>query len=142
MRKASALSGVEAFSIRGGGAGEGNFLDWQANSCHTAKSTYHNNDTEFWGIAMTKDEMVALIADRTGASKARAADALEALVNGLTASIKKSGYAKVHRLCSFSLVLRAPRTARNPRTGEVVRIEARTVVKISPLKALREAVER
>lgn len=91
---------------------------------------------------MTKDEMVALIAERTGSSKARAADALEALVDGLIASIKNSGYAKVHRLCSFSLVERAPRTARNPRTGDVVPIAARTVVKVKPLRALRDAVER
>ncbi|NRF83767.1 HU family DNA-binding protein [Burkholderia gladioli] len=91
---------------------------------------------------MTKDEVVALIAERTGASKARAANALEAVIDGLTASIRSDGYAKIHRLCSFSLVERAPRKARNPRTGEVVPIPARKVVKIKPLQALRDAVER
>ncbi|NIF40205.1 HU family DNA-binding protein [Burkholderia sp. Tr-862] len=91
---------------------------------------------------MTKDEVVALIAERTGASKARAASALEAVIDGLTTSIRRDGYAKIHRLCSFSLVERAPRTARNPRTGEVVPVPARQVVKIKPLQALRDAVER
>lgn len=91
---------------------------------------------------MTKDELVALIAERTGASKARAASALEAVIDGLTTSIRRDGYAKIHRLCSFSLVKRAPRKARNPRTGEVVPVPARRVVKIKPLQALRDAVER
>lgn len=91
---------------------------------------------------MTKDEVVALIAEKTGSSKARAAEAIEAVVDGLTESIRKTGYAKIHRLCSFSLVERAPRTARNPRTGEVVPVAARKVVRIKPLRALRDAVER
>lgn len=91
---------------------------------------------------MTKDEVVALIAEKTGSSKARAAEAIEAVVDGLTESIRKTGYAKIHRLCSFSLVERAPRTARNPRTGEVVPVAARKVVRIKPLQALRDAVER
>ncbi|HDR9068229.1 MULTISPECIES: HU family DNA-binding protein [Burkholderia cepacia complex] len=91
---------------------------------------------------MTKDELVALIAERTGASKARAASALEAVIDGLTTSIRRDGYAKIHRLCSFSLVKRAPRKGRNPRTGEVVPVPARRVVKIKPLQALRDAVER
>ncbi|HDR9034216.1 TPA: HU family DNA-binding protein [Burkholderia vietnamiensis] len=91
---------------------------------------------------MTKDELVALIAERTGASKARAASALEAVIDGLTTSIRRDGYAKIHRLCSFTLVKRAPRKGRNPRTGEVVPVPARQVVKIKPLQALRDAVER
>ncbi|SEI14895.1 HU family DNA-binding protein [Paraburkholderia hospita] len=91
---------------------------------------------------MTKDEVVALIAEKTGASKVRAADALEAVIDGLTASIQRNGYAKIHRLCSFALVERAPRTARNLRTGEVIPVPARKVVKIKPLQALRDAVER
>lgn len=91
---------------------------------------------------MTKDDVVALIAEKTGCSKARATHALDAVIDGLTESIRQTGYAKIHRLCSFSLVDRAPRTARNPRTGEVVPVAARRVVKIKPLQALRAAVER
>jgi DNA-binding protein HU-beta len=90
---------------------------------------------------MTKDEMVIQIAEKTGCTKLVANEVIDALVHGLTESIKRDGYAKIHRLCSFSLVERAPRTARNPRTGEEVRIEARTVVRIKPLQALRDAVE-
>jgi DNA-binding protein HU-beta len=93
-------------------------------------------------MAMTREEVIALIAKQTGCSKARATVALDAVVDGLTESIKRTGYAKIHRLCSFSLVDRAPRTARNPRTGAVVPVAARRVVRIKPLQALRDAVEQ
>jgi DNA-binding protein HU-beta len=91
---------------------------------------------------MTREDVIASIAERTGSSKVRAANTLDAVIDGLTESIRRTGHAKIHRLCSFSMVDRAPRTARNPRRGEAVRIAARRVVTIRPLRALRNAVER
>ena len=89
---------------------------------------------------MTREDMVALIAEKTGASKVRSALALDAVIDALTDSVRTTGYAKIHRLCAFEVVERAARSGRNPRTGEPVAIEARRVVAIRPLRALREAI--
>lgn len=91
---------------------------------------------------MTREDAVALIAEKTGATKARSAMALDALIDAITDSVRTTGYAKIHRLCAIEVVDRAARSGRNPRTGEPVAIAARRVVTIRPLRALREAIKK
>lgn len=91
---------------------------------------------------MNKKDIVGLIADATGSTRAKATLAFDRMVAAITEAIKKDGYAKIQDLCSFSLVRRAARSGRNPRTGEVVPIEEKVVVKIKPLQALKNAVEK
>lgn len=47
----------------------------------------------------------------------------------------------IHGFGVFKTEERAPRKGRNPRTGEVIEIPARRVVKFVPGKALRELVQ-
>jgi len=49
-------------------------------------------------------------------------------------NVTLSGFAK------FARVERAARKGRNPATGEEIQIKAKTVVKITPLKAFKDAV--
>ena len=91
---------------------------------------------------MKKEDLVRLIAEKTGATKAQATEAYEGVVQAIIQAIQTTGYANIMNLCSFSLVVRARRVARNPRTGEQVVIPAGKVVKIKPMKALRDAVEK
>jgi len=91
---------------------------------------------------MKKKDLADVIADATGSTKAKGAQALERVVAAITGAIREDGYARIQGLCSFSLTHRSARVGRNPKTGEAVPIPSKTVVKIKPLTALKEAVEK
>ena len=55
--------------------------------------------------------------------------------------MKKGGEVSVAGFGIFSVKGRAARTARNPKTGETVKVAAKKVPKFRPAKALKDAVE-
>ncbi len=69
---------------------------------------------------MTKAELVAAIADKTGLNRTQAKDALEAVLDSVTASLKSGSEVRLVGFGSFVPVERKAGTARNPRTGETV----------------------
>ena len=69
---------------------------------------------------MTKAELVAAIADKTGLNRTQAKDALEAVLDSVTDSLKKGQEVRLVGFGSFVPVDRKAGTARNPRTGETV----------------------
>lgn len=69
-----------------------------------------------------------------------AIDCLETVIyNCLKGGISGISLGKIGRL---RLVDRAPRTCRNPHTGEAISLPARRTVKLSPSKALKEALNQ
>jgi DNA-binding protein HU-beta len=69
---------------------------------------------------MTKAELVAAMADKTGLNKAQAKDALDAFISSVSTSLKAGKEVRVMGFGSFIPVKRAAGSARNPRTGEAV----------------------
>ncbi len=69
---------------------------------------------------MTKAELVAAIADKTGLNRTQAKDALDAVLDSVTASLKAGSEVRLVGFGSFVPVERKAGTARNPRTGETV----------------------
>lgn len=69
---------------------------------------------------MTKAELVAAIAEKSGINKAQAKDALEAFIDSVTGALKEGQEVRLVGFGSFVPVKRAAGTARNPRTGETV----------------------
>ncbi len=69
---------------------------------------------------MTKAELVAAIADKTGLNRTQAKDALDAVLDSVTASLKSGQEVRLVGFGSFVPVERKAGTARNPRTGETV----------------------
>jgi DNA-binding protein HU-beta len=69
---------------------------------------------------MTKAELVAAIADKTGLNRTQAKDALDAVLDSVTASLKVGQEVRLVGFGSFVPVERKAGTARNPRTGETV----------------------
>ena len=69
---------------------------------------------------MTKAELVAAIADKTGLNRTQAKDALDAVLDSVTASLKEGQEVRLVGFGSFVPVERKAGTARNPRTGETV----------------------
>jgi DNA-binding protein HU-beta len=89
---------------------------------------------------MNKQELVDAIAVKTGASKAVAADTLDALISAITTAVTKGDTVQLIGFGSFSTGARAARVGRNPATGAEIQIPAAKTVKFTAGKAFKDAV--
>ena len=87
---------------------------------------------------MNKSELIEHIAKHADISKAAAARALEALISGVKATLKKNNSVSLVGFGTFSVGKRAARAGRNPRTGAAIKIKAAKVPKFRPGKALKD----
>jgi DNA-binding protein HU-beta len=84
----------------------------------------------FWRN-MTKSEHVAKIAEDSGLTKAQAEMALDSFITTTTADLKAGDKITLFSIGSFSTVTRAARSDRNPQTGKVMKIAAKTSGKVT-----------
>jgi DNA-binding protein HU-beta len=90
---------------------------------------------------MSKAELLELMANDAGISKAAAGAALNSMVNGIIKALKtKDGKVTLVGFGTFSSSHRKARTGRNPQTGAEIKIKAGNVVRFKPGKKLKEAV--
>ncbi len=89
---------------------------------------------------MNKSELVEAVAERAELSKAAANKAIDALTEIITAAISKGDPVALIGFGTFKSVQRAARTGKNPKTGEVLKIEAKAVPKFAPGAGLKAAV--
>jgi len=89
---------------------------------------------------LTKSELFKLLAEQTGLKKKDVENIMQALVNTIYKTLKKEYKIKLEGLGVFQLKDRKARLARNPRTGETVKVPAKKVVKFRVIKDLKEAV--
>jgi DNA-binding protein HU-beta len=87
---------------------------------------------------VNKSELIEHIAKQADISKAAAARALEALIGGVKATLKKNNSVSIVGFGTFSVTKRAARAGRNPRTGAAIKIKAAKVPKFRPGKALKD----
>ena len=71
---------------------------------------------------MTKAELVEFIAENADLTKADSTRALEAMIEGVTAGLKKKGKVTLVGFGTFNAKRREARTGRNPQTGEKVKM--------------------
>jgi DNA-binding protein HU-beta len=90
--------------------------------------------------SMNKQELIAKIAKDTGSSKAGAAAAVDSLIDGITKSLKRGDSITFVGFGTFKTAQRKARTARNPQTGDAIKIPKRRVVRFTAGKALKELV--
>jgi DNA-binding protein HU-beta len=89
---------------------------------------------------VNKTELIEHIASQADISKAAATRALDAVVGGVTRSLKKGGSVSLVGFGTFSVSRREARSGRNPRTGATIKIKAAKVPKFRPGKALKDSV--
>ena len=89
---------------------------------------------------MNKSELIDLIATRAEISKSSAGDALEAVLDGVTGSLKKGDSVTLVGFGTFSVGHRAARDGRDPRTGETIKIKASNLANFKAGKALKDAL--
>lgn len=89
---------------------------------------------------MTKSQVVGLLAEKTALQKKTVAALLAELVTLATKETKSSGQFVIPGLGKAVKAHRKARRGRNPRTGEAIKIPAKTVVKFRLAKAFKDAV--
>ena len=89
---------------------------------------------------MSKQQLVEMIAEKAGLTKADATRALEATTESIKEALAKGEKVSLVGFGTFATSKREAREGRNPRTGETVKIEARTAVTFKAGSKLKEAV--
>lgn len=89
---------------------------------------------------MNKNELVSAVAKSAGIDKTKAASAVDAVLEAVTAALKNGEEVRLVGFGTFSVARREATTGRNPRTGESIQIPASNQPKFKPGKGLKEAV--
>jgi nucleoid DNA-binding protein len=90
---------------------------------------------------MTKADIVARIAQTTGMTKADTSDVLDALLEAISAALGRGEKIEMRGFGIFKVEKRKPRVARNPKTGQEIRIPARAVPVFKPSDHLKARVQ-
>ena len=91
---------------------------------------------------MNKAELVEAMAKKTGSTKKVAEAELTALIDTITASLKKGDKVQLVGFGSFEVRKRAARKGRNPQTKEEIKIPASKAPVFKAGKALKELVNK
>ncbi len=89
---------------------------------------------------MTKAELVEVMVKASGGTKAAAERQLNALLGAIRDTLKRGRRVTLAGFGSFSVVRRAARNGRNPRTGKVITIPAARVPRFKPSKTLKSVL--
>ncbi len=89
---------------------------------------------------MNKAELVTALAQKAGLTKKDADKALAAFVEVVTDALKEGEKVQIVGFGTFDVKERPARTARNPRTGEEIKIDASKTASFKVGKALKDSV--
>lgn len=91
---------------------------------------------------MTQAELVALVAEASGLTRAMAAKAVNEMLDAVVVALRHGEEVRLAGFGTFSVTERAEREGRNPRTGESLKIAATRHPKFKPGKLLRDALNQ
>jgi DNA-binding protein HU-beta len=86
---------------------------------------------------MNKSELIDHVATRADISKASAGRAVDAMLAGITHALEQGESVSLTGFGTFTMTHRSARNGRNPKTGAPIKIEASSVPKFRPGKALK-----
>ena len=89
---------------------------------------------------MNKAELIDAVASSADLSKASATEAVDAVVDTITESLRKGDSVTLVGFGTFEVRARAARMGRNPQTGEEIQIKASKAPAFKAGKALKDAV--
>lgn len=89
---------------------------------------------------MNKADLIEKVAADAKISKAQAGRAIDSFLKGVTSSLRSGGRVSLVGFGTFSVAQRKARTARNPRTGEPIAVQARRVPRFKAGKKLMQSV--
>ncbi len=89
---------------------------------------------------MNKASIVDAIHAKIGGTKVQAEQAMDTVVESIINTLKTGEEVSIAGIGIFSVKQRAARDARNPRTGETIKVPAMKVPKFRAAKALKDSV--
>lgn len=92
-------------------------------------------------MTKTKQDLIAIVAEKTDITKAEATKVVEEVINAITASLADGDDVQIAGFGKFAVRNRAERTGKNPRTGEKIVIPATKTPAFVAGKALKEAIK-
>ncbi len=90
---------------------------------------------------MNKRDLINAIAEETSMSKAGAGAVINAILGSVAGALKKGDKVMLSGFGTFRVSHRAARMGRNPKTGEVIQIQAKNVLKFKAAMGLKAAVK-
>ena len=93
-----------------------------------------------WSLAVTKKEIVKTISDEIGLTQLKTKEIVQKTFDAIVGTLVRDGRIELRNFGVFEVRTRAPRKARNPRTGEKVFVPAKNVVTFKPGKEMEERV--
>ena len=91
---------------------------------------------------MTKKEIAKKIAEQSGVTVLVALEAVQMVFDGIIQTLLDEGRIELRNFGVFEVRRRRARKARNPRTGEGVKVPARMVVAFKPGREMEERVSQ
>lgn len=89
---------------------------------------------------MNKDQLLDMLATKSGLTKKQAGDVLDAFIETVTSELSKGGSVALTGFGNFQVSHRAARAGVNPKTGEKLQIPEMDVPKFKAGKSLKDAV--
>ncbi len=90
---------------------------------------------------MNKLELISTLKQKTGLTKAEAADVVQTFFDSLTQALAQGERVEIRGLCSFFIKEYESYTGRNPKTGEKVTIPPKKLPFFKCGKELKERVD-
>lgn len=89
---------------------------------------------------MNKQALAEWAHSKLGGTKVQAEEIVDGIFDSIVQTLKKGGEVSIAGFGIFSVKARAARMARNPKTGEQVKVAAKKVPKFRPAKGLKDAI--
>ncbi len=89
---------------------------------------------------MNRAEIIVHVSEATGLTRKEVSAVFEGILSSIQTALSKGGTVELRRFGTFRCVLRSPRRAVNPRTGEPVKLGYRVIPTFKPSPMLRDAV--
>ncbi len=90
---------------------------------------------------MNKQGLVEMVQGKLGGTKVQAEEVVDSVFDTITSTLKKGDDVSIAGFGIFAVKARAARMARNPKTGEQVKVAATKVPKFRAAKALKDSVK-
>jgi DNA-binding protein HU-beta len=89
---------------------------------------------------MNKNDLIGTVAEKANVTKAQAGDAVDAVFEAISGSLKKGDEVRLVGFGTFSVSKRKASVGRNPATGAEINIPASNQAKFKPGKGLKDAI--
>lgn len=90
---------------------------------------------------MNKVKLADMIHAKIGGTKTQSEEVIQMIIDSIVSTLKSGEEVSLAGLGIFSVKQRAARDARNPKTGETVKVPATKVPKFRAAKAFKDAVK-